>query len=448
MELSTFEEIENRAKDILGLTIFDLLGQVNGFFIEKNNDAEPDFKKAGIELKIVPMDKYKKGGEFRIKERTKVCSIDYNNLIDQTWKRSSAKHKLNKILFIFYSYNKTEPELSKIIGYHFYNLSQNETDELILKDDWLKVRGNVAAGDAHNLSDKITKLLAASRSGKGKGRDFVSQPFSDVSALKRAFTLKPPFTRVIWKLINGEKFDILAEKYRVTSADSIEDILLNKIHQYEGKRLIDISKKLHIKIPQGKSGAANFIRAALGYKGKLKPIKEVQQLGLILKLLPVNIANGTPWEALSFAYQPLMEIAEEASYEESDLNDKLQGLLIIPIYRPTSVRKSVNDETIGRGFIWRPNSKELLTIQKEWRIYRSIIIKGVKSQKVPNNSKRGYYIETNLPKESETEIIHIRPHALNAKDLDPSLPEDLGISKQSFWINKKKLKMLINNNKK
>ena len=51
MELSTFEEIENRAKDILGLTIFDLLGhkvinkkdkgvlgniiQVNGFFIEK-----------------------------------------------------------------------------------------------------------------------------------------------------------------------------------------------------------------------------------------------------------------------------------------------------------------------------------------------------------------------------------------------------------------------------
>ena len=113
MIFNSESEVIARAKSLKGKTIDDLLnGQIfdkgkgaigniierNGFGIANNNDAAPDFKNLGIELKIFPLKKLAKG-DLTAKERTKICSINYKTLIDENWKSSHARNKLNKILF-------------------------------------------------------------------------------------------------------------------------------------------------------------------------------------------------------------------------------------------------------------------------------------------------------------------------------------------------------------
>ena len=66
------------------------------FGIENNSYAEPDFKTAGIELKVSPI-KELKSTSLVVKERTKICRINYVELIKEEWISSHAKNKLNKI---------------------------------------------------------------------------------------------------------------------------------------------------------------------------------------------------------------------------------------------------------------------------------------------------------------------------------------------------------------
>ena len=64
-------------------------------------------------------------------------------------------------------------------------------------------------------------------------------------------------------------------------------------------------------------------------------------------------------------------------------------------------------------------------------------------KRIPVNSKKGYKeVISNIPKESETEIIHLRPHAQDSNDRDI---DTFGTSavKQSFWLNKKFVEKLL-----
>ena len=63
------------------------------------------------------------------------------------------------------------------------------------------------------------------------------------------------------------------------------------------------------------------------------------------------------------------------------------------------------------------------------------------------NTEKGTRQENNLLKSSDTEIIHIRPHAKNSKDIDKPYFEfsKTRISWQSFWLNKSFTEKVINN---
>jgi len=74
--------------------------QKNWFGIPVNNSPEPDFKEAGIELKACPIINRVNKGQVT-DQRTKICSISYMKLYEETWLTSHAKKKLNKILFVF-----------------------------------------------------------------------------------------------------------------------------------------------------------------------------------------------------------------------------------------------------------------------------------------------------------------------------------------------------------
>lgn len=464
MENANLKDILARANDIVDVTIGELtngiganfrdkgalgnLIQVHGFFIKKNNDAEPDFKKEKIELKIVPLEQYKARDGFRIKERTKVCSINYMNLISQKWTSSHAKRKIDRILFIFYLYNKAEPLKSVIKRQFLYELKTKGADEVILKSDWELIKDQVNKGNAYLLSETLTKVLAATRSGRGGPDDWVEQPnnYNIKTARKRAFTLKPNFTRVLWNELNKTEYDSLQEKHKINNVEQIERILLDRLSRFKGKSLHQLSKEYSIDINKSKSAAASLLRASLGFKGKFKPIKELEQLGLVVKMVPVGTMDATPWEGTSFPYQPLGEIREEGSFDKSELLINLQGIVFIPVYRDQRKRDSLRNDIVGQPFIWRPSAAELSIIKREWEKYRRVIRTGVKTERVQVNTEKGYKIVNNLPNESETQIIHMRPHARDSYDLDPSLPAKLELCKHSFWLNKQFVKKLIEDN--
>ena len=110
------------------------------FDIEPNNSPEPDFDKVGIELKIIPLIKQNK--KIAVKERTKICSINYKKLILETWDKSHAQEKLNKVLFIYYLYDKNNIKNSLIKKIDLWELNQGN-NELIIKYDWLNVQQKV-----------------------------------------------------------------------------------------------------------------------------------------------------------------------------------------------------------------------------------------------------------------------------------------------------------------
>ncbi|MFN5223910.1 MAG: hypothetical protein ACK5DJ_06965, partial [Bacteroidota bacterium] len=57
------------------------------------------------------------------------------------------------------------------------------------------------------------------------------------------------------------------------------------------------------------------------------------------------------------------------------------------------------------------------------------------------NNKKGFVQKNNLPGESDTKYIHMRPHGRDSNDLDDSIK--VKITKQSFWFNKSFIQKLI-----
>lgn len=428
------------------------------FGIENNNSPLPDFQEAGIELKVIPLTQ-NKDRTISVKERTKVCSIDFKKLFDEKWESSHAKSKLNKILFIYYIYDKEKILNSKVKKIDLYDLGGN--DLKIIKNDWLNVKEHVVQGKAHELSETISKILAASRSGSGginkktgKERDLVEQPNKDyrTEALKRAFSLKQSFTNQRWNEINKKKYESILELLKTTS-ENFENAIINKLSELTGKTLGIIANDFNIKVPNSKNAAATIVKKAIGFKSVNSRIKEFEQLGIQVKTIPIREGDLRPWEAVSFQTFKLKELVKEKFYEGEDgeeewdqctLKNDLNRILFIPIIRSKKDGIEVEDRVFGKPFFWSPSSEQIKIIEEEWRKYIHEINSG--KAKVTRVSHGNDYREVSgLSKESDTKIIHIRPHAKDRTDRDE---DNFGnsIVKQSFWLNKSFLQCLLVNN--
>jgi DNA mismatch repair protein MutH len=167
-------------------------------------------------------------------------------------------------------------------------------------------------------------------------------------------------------------------------------------------------------------------------------------MGLKVKMIPARKSDMYPFEAMSFPFQPLGELSDEERFDESDFYTYLQGFLFIPLIRESREDKSLSKVVFGKSFIWKPNHDELVMIQVEWERIRDVVKAGIQIEKKVVKTKRGFIQKNNLPGESDTNYIHMRPHARDANDLDSSI--DIEICKQSFWFNKKFIQRKMKNN--
>lgn len=421
------------------------------FDIEPNNSPEPDFDKVGVELKIIPLIQQKT--KISVKERTKVCSIDYKKLILETWDKSHAKEKLNKVLFIYYLYDKDNIKNSQIKKIDLWELNQGN-NEFIIKYDWLNVQQKVKNGYAHELSESLCKVLAPARSGSGgkdkngKLKDLVIQPIQTYSnnALKRSFALKQSFTNQRWNELNKKnKYESIIDSLHIHEFDKFEDIILQNLNKYEGKSIQKLSDIFSLNINnRSKNQIATIIKKSIGFKSVKSNIKEFEQLGIMVKTIKVRKNDNYPFEAISFQTMKLQEFIKE-NWKESTFKDYINKILFVPVYSENK-DSTLKEKYIGKSFFWSPSMEEENSIKKEWEQYKDEVINGqCKVHKVTINSKKGFKEVSELSKESETSIIHMRPHGRDSNDRDE---DSFGnsIVKQCFWLNKNFIQKLLNEN--
>jgi DNA mismatch repair endonuclease MutH len=468
---SSEKSIVSHSQKLVGKTIEDIISSsekkvdINiknkgmiGQFIEEywfgqkpNSSPLPDFEKVGIELKVIPLIQQIK--KIAVKERTKVCSIDYTKLIDESWNTSHAKLKLNKILFIYYLYEPKNILQSKVMKIDLWELNHG-TNEIIIKQDWLGVQKSIVDGYAHLLSETQSKVLAASRSGSGgknkdgELKDLVIQPNQtyEEKALKRAFSLKSSFTNQRWiEISTRTKYESIIETLNIINLDSFEKEVLKKINSLQGKSVLELSELFDVKIGQSKSRVASVMKKIIGFKSVRSKIKEFEQLGIEIKMINVREKDHRPLEAISFPAMKLQEFIIE-EWEESTFLPMISKILFIPIYKKHKDIKDLGELYLGKVFFWTPTNDELDTIKHEWLNYQTEVKeRKCKVTKIPNKSKRGYREVSGLSKESMTKIIHMRPHGRDSDDRDE---DGLGnsIVKQSFWLNTKFVQQLIMRN--
>jgi len=211
-KFDSIEELLEFTKDIVGKKFKDLdvedkllnprnkgrLGEIveTGFYGYPNNSrAIADFDSIGVELKVSGFVTKPKAGRVP-KERISLSMINYMNIINEEFEFSRVLFKNEKILIIWYEYEKGKPYSEfEIKDFQLYDMSK---DIETIKKDFEMIRDKVRAGKAHELSEGESEILGACTKASTSIQRR-AQPNSIEPAKPRAFSLRHAYIKKIFK---------------------------------------------------------------------------------------------------------------------------------------------------------------------------------------------------------------------------------------------------------
>lgn len=392
------------------------------FHYPANNDARPDFDKAGVELKVTPY-KQNKNGSFSAKERLILTMTDYFKVVNEEFEDSHMWQKARLILLVYYLYQKEiENRLDYKIGY--VNLfTPPEEDIKIIKQDFEVIKQKIKDGKAHELSEADTLYLgAAPKAATSKNRR--KQPYSDELAKPRAFSFKTSYMTYILNhyIIPGKNTyeSIIKEK----TEESFEDYVIHKIEQYRDNTVHELCDKFQIpyKDKKPKNLEAMLTYRMLGIKGN--HAEEFEKANIVIKTIRIN-KNNRIKENMSFPIFKFKELIEEEWNDSTFGNYLRETKFLFVVYKYDD-----NDELRLKGCqFWNIPYDDLeKEVKVVWEKTKQLIKNGLKIE--VKNGKNC----SNLPKISENRVCHVRPHGRNAQDTY-ELPDGRRLTKQCFWLN-------------
>lgn len=398
------------------------------FLYEPNSDSEPDFAIAGLELKSTPL-KQLQNKEYRSKERLVLNIINYLEVVNQDFETSSFWKKNANILLIFYLHQAGYDILDYLIKLvDEWNFPK--TDLEIIKKDWQLIKQKIADGKAHELSEGDTFYLGACTKG-ANANSTRKQPFNDIPAKQRAYSLKQGYVNHIIASIANEATGIygkLIPSVAVAKKQTIEEIVISKFKPYYNKTVEQILKKTGVKInTTAKSFYANLTKAILGIELD-KEIEEFEKAEIIVKTVRLK-ENNLPKEDISFSNFKYEEIVNE-EWDESNFKDILEHKFLFVFFQ------FENEELVLRKVkFWNMPYADILEAEKVWAKTKNIVSKG----KIVREVKDGIRY-TNFPNKSFNSVSHVRPHATNAADTYPlptkdKLTKAKEYTKHCFWLN-------------
>ncbi|MBU2922499.1 hypothetical protein KO504_14215 [Winogradskyella psychrotolerans] len=229
------------------------------------------------------------------------------------------------------------------------------------------------------------------------------------------------------------------------------NILINEIYNLLRQKTIKDIIDLETDNIYNKSAISVIVKKYIN-NNSLYNLDVLKDYNIVIKFIPVNPTYKS-YEAMSFSNTSLYNILFE-EWESSDIleraalrNQLNYNYLFLPIIKNKvkGVYNNYYDWKIGDLSYWCPDINELELIGKEWNEAKDIIKEGVKLERVKHG--QNYRTRNNLPKQSETFFIHLRPHAKNSFDYDLPYREytngKVEITKQSFWLNKKFINLLL-----
>jgi DNA mismatch repair protein MutH len=378
------------------------------FKYEPNSFHGPDFAEAGVELKttgVVP----KSQGGYKAKERLVLSMINYMTLVQEHWDSSSLMEKSRLMLILFYLYEKGLAVIDRRFVLNPLLFEFPLEDLEIIRRDWETIKQKIEDGKAHELSEGDTYYLGACRKGSGGINEKLrNQPFSEVKAKSRAFSLKPSYVN---RIIDGHTTE--ANVLEVTADIGIEEATRNKFKPYIGKTIEEISNMLdfHKRDKNDKGFYRSLTMRILG--GTKRTVPELDKAGIELKTIRVN-EDWMPAEAMSFPTFKYMEIIEE-DWEESSFFNKIEQKFLFVIFR----EDENNDLRLEKVNYWNMPYLDREEAQRVWE-----------------DTRRRVAIDaSDLPRSTESRVAHVRPKAKNAQDTLPT-PQGTDLVKKCFWLNR------------
>ena len=412
------------------------------FGYKANSNQEADFAEAGVELKATPYEVTKKG-ELRAGERLVLTMINYDSPIEIEFYKSHAWEKMRRILLIYYWRNKQlNNNLLYKIGY-VKLFTPPEADIEIIKKDYAFIVHTIREGRAHELSEGDTMYLGACTKGATAEKSTVPQYYGDnIPARKRAFCFKNSYmTYVLNHYIAGKTSDnAILKDAELIKEKTFEQVLEDIVMQYAGKSDRELCEKFGREYNNNKAQWNDLAYKILGIRDE--HADEFEKANIKVKTIRIE-ENNKMRESMSFPPFEFMDLVGE-EYEDSSLHDYFEETRLFFF-----VWKKDGDVYRVKGCqLWNMPYYDLeVVIKREWEQYKRIIQYGIEFTKcIDANGNISF--KNNLPNKSETEIIHVRPHAQKAAyrfnngeeygnvERDANiLPNGEYMTTQSFWIN-------------
>lgn len=416
------------------------------FSVPNNSRHEADIPYLGLEIKVTPIKKTNKG--WSAKERLVLNIFDFNDEYQRTFENASFIEKSNLIELLYYEFKKDvdSPNL-KIKAATLFNLNDlPEEDLLIIEQDWNIIVDKIKEGKAEELSDSLTKYLGATTKGAKTEKNLTKQPFSEIKAHRRAFTLKGAYMTELAKknMCEFEENEKVIKNIDDLKEKPFEKLIIEKFNPYVGKTKKELAKQFNIEIPEknDKASSVTLAKKMLNVKDKIEDTDEFKKAGIAVKILTINSKSKRSTEGFKLIIPGEQSIGPEnltnQDWEDSSLREYLssQQFLLIVFEQNT-------ESIIFKGVkFWHINYEDLEGIIKNtWKKTQSILKDGVeleyKSLDKPTPKGKLYEVKNNLPGMKETKALHVRPSAkYGCYYNDPSLSMKLPTRAQ--WINKPK----------
>ncbi|WP_406613833.1 Sau3AI family type II restriction endonuclease [Mycoplasma corogypsi] len=316
-----------------------------------------------------------------------------------------------------------------------------------------KIVEKVMTGNAHKISEGDTKYLGACTKGQTADKSLQPQYYNDlVPAKRRAFSLKQSYMTYILNNYTHEgllNYDSIFSESELKNGN-FDDKVLEKINSNIGKTEHELYTEFSIDTnTNSKQINRTLTNRMLGIK--TNNAEEFEKANIKIKTIRVQ-KNGKPKESMSFPKIIIKEFVKQ-EFENSfeyDFFESTRFLFVV-------FKENDNGDYVLRGAkFWNMPIDELEMIGKvEWESYKQKFLTGVNFE--VKQQKTGKIIVSNdLPKKSDNEIFHLRPHSKksaylingiwygegNETDMD-TLPNGDKMTHQCFWLNNDYISKII-----
>lgn len=410
-----------------------------------NNESEPDFKEAGVELKVTPYEK-KRNGELRAGERLVLTMVANDRPIDDEFYTSHLWQKCKLILLVYYLRDKQLGDNMLYQVDYVKLFTPTAVDLVIIEQDYQAIVEKVKNGRAHELSESDTLYLGACTKGSTAARSTVPQFYPPhIPAMRRAFCYKNSYmTHVLNEYIVQDvtTYEPIIKDAGLLADKTFEQYIQEQINQHIGKTDQQLCQLFNREYNNNKSQWSDLAYRMLGINSNRA--EEFVKANIVVKAFRIK-ENGTLAEPMSFPTFNYQELIKE-TWEDSTLHnyfDETKFLFVV-------YKQSGTTYTLTGCQFWNMPYKDLNVIVHDvWQDTIEKIKNGVKFEIVPYG--KSVKVLNNFVSESDERITFVKPHAAQRyykfidgtvigdapESMRDTLPDGTVTPKLCFWLSKK-----------